>query len=171
MDVGIVAAAFVLTHILARRFGVPGPGTWAVLCALAVASWRLRCAGIRWDEVGFRIPENWGIAIAWVAALYAAAALAKILLIDPLAKTLGWPPINLSRFSDLPGNATFLAGGLFLVWVQAAFGEELLFRGFLFTRLELLLGGGLSATSATTIALLGQAFLFGVGHWYLGPRG
>jgi membrane protease YdiL (CAAX protease family) len=167
-QLGIVAAAFVLTHILARRFGVPGPGTWAVLCALAVATWRLRRAGMRWDELGMRAPENWWIALAWVAALYAAAALAKILVIDPLAKVLGWPPINLSRFSKLPGNAAFLAGGLFLVWVQAAFGEELVFRGFLLTRLELLLGGELSATA---MALVGQALLFGVGHWYLGPRG
>jgi hypothetical protein len=112
-QLGIVAAAFVLTHILARRFGVPGPGTWAVLCALAVATWRLRRAGMRWDELGMRAPENWWIALAWVAALYAAAALAKILVIDPLAKARRWPPINLSRFSKLPGNAAFLAGGLF----------------------------------------------------------
>jgi hypothetical protein len=61
-----------------------------------------------------------------------------------------------------------LAGGLFLVWVQAAFGEELVFRGFLLTRLELLFGGGLSAIAT---AVVGQALLFGVGHWYLGPRG
>jgi membrane protease YdiL (CAAX protease family) len=168
MDVGIVAASFVLTHFLARRFGVPGPGTWAVLCALAAASWRLRCAGMRWDELGLRTPANWGIALAWVAALYVAAALTKVLVIDPLAKAVGWPPLNLSRFSKLPGNAAFLAGGLFLVWVQAAFAEELVFRGFLLTRLELLLGGGLSATAT---ALVGQALLFGVGHWYLGPRG
>jgi hypothetical protein len=47
-----------------------------------------------------------------------------------------------------------LAGGLFLVWVQAAFGEELVFRGFLLTRLELLLGGGLSAAAT---AVVGQA--------------
>jgi len=55
----------------------------------------------------------------------------------------------------------------FLVWVQAAFGEELVFRGFLLTRLELVLAGGLSATA---MALVGQALLFGVPHWYLGPR-
>jgi len=168
MDAGVVAAAFAVTLVLARMFGVPGPGTWAVLCALAVATWRLHSAGMRWDELGMRRPESWAIALAWVAALYAAAALTKILIIDPLAKALAWPPINLSRFARLPGNAGFLAGGLFLVWVQAAFGEELVFRGFLLTRLELLLGGGLGATA---IALVGQALLFGAGHWYLGPRG
>jgi membrane protease YdiL (CAAX protease family) len=57
---------------------------------------------------------------------------------------------------------------LLLVCASAAFGEELVFRGFLLTRLEILLGGGLSAT-ATAVA--GQALLFGVAHWYLGLRG
>ena len=55
-----------------------------------------------------------------------------------------------------------------LVWVQAAFGEELVFRGFLLTRLELLLGGGVGAALT---AVVSQALLFGVGHWYLGARG
>ena len=54
------------------------------------------------------------------------------------------------------------------MWIQAGFGEELVFRGFLLTRLELLLGAGFTATM---IAVAGQAMLFGAGHWYLGPRG
>jgi membrane protease YdiL (CAAX protease family) len=168
MDVGIVAASFLFTYSLARRFSVPGPGTLAVLCALAVSTWRLHHAGIGWDELGLRMPENLWIAVAWVAALYMGAGLTKIFIIDPLGKALSWPPINFSRFSTLPGNAAFLAAGLLLVWVQAAFGEELVFRGFLLTRLELLLGGALSATAT---AVVGQALLFGVAHWYLGPRG
>ncbi|MGO9717436.1 MAG: CPBP family intramembrane glutamic endopeptidase [Steroidobacteraceae bacterium] len=115
-----------------------------------------------------RTPDSWGIALAWSAALYVAAALTKILVIDPLGKVLGWPPLDLSRFSKLPGNAVLLAGFLLLAWVQAAFGEELVFRGFLLTRLDLLLGGGISAAAT---AVVGQALLFGVGHWYLGLRG
>jgi hypothetical protein len=61
-----------------------------------------------------------------------------------------------------------LAGYLLLVWASAAFGEELVFRGFLLTRLEILLGSGLTATAT---AVTGQALLFGVAHWYLGLRG
>ena len=133
MDVGIVAAAFVLTHFIARRIGVPGPGTWAVLCSLAVASWRLHATGTRWDELGLRMPESGAVALAWMAMLFVAAPLMKVLVVDPLAKTASWPPLNLSRFANLPGNTAYLAGGLLLVWIQAAFGEEMLFRGFLLT--------------------------------------
>jgi uncharacterized protein len=168
VEVGIVAGSFVLTLVVARWLRVPGPGSWAVLCALAVASWRLHSSGTRWEELGLRMPENAAGALAWFVALIVAASLMKVLVVDPLAKVAGWPPMDLSRFANLPGNTAFLAGGLLLVWVQAAFGEELVFRGFLLTRLELLLGAGLSATA---IAIAGQALLFGVGHWYLGPRG
>jgi hypothetical protein len=54
MDVGIVAASFLPTYFAARRFGVPGPGSWAVLCTLAVASWRLYRVGARWHDLGLR---------------------------------------------------------------------------------------------------------------------
>ncbi len=168
MDLGIVAASFVLTYFAARGFGVPGPGSWAVMCALAVSTWRLNSAGMSWRDVGLRAPGSAWRVIAWVAALYVAAGLVKVLIIDPLAKVAGWPPLNLSRFAKLPGNFALLAGALLLVWIQAAFGEELVFRGFLLTRLELLFG---DASAATLLAVLGQALLFGGAHWYLGARG
>jgi uncharacterized protein len=168
MDVAIVAASFALTYFAARWFGVPGPGIWAVLCSLAVSSWRLSCSGLRWSDLGLRTPESAVRALAWVAALYVASVLVKVLVIDPLATAASWRSMNLSRFSQLPGNTTLLGGYLLLVWASAAFGEELVFRGFLLTRLELLLGGEFIATAT---AVTGQALLFGVAHWYLGLRG
>jgi membrane protease YdiL (CAAX protease family) len=168
MDVVIVAASFVLTYCVARWFGVPGPGPCAILCSLAVSSWRLSCSGLRWADIGLRMPDSRVRALLWVAVLYVASVLIKVLVIDPLATAAGWPSLNLSRFSQLPGNTTLLAGYLLLVWASAAFGEELVFRGFLLTRLEILLGSGLIATAT---AVTGQALLFGVAHWYLGLRG
>jgi membrane protease YdiL (CAAX protease family) len=168
MDVAIVVASLVLTFCVARRFGVPGPGFWAILCALALASWRLRCSDLSWGDLGLRMPDNLLRVLGWVAILYVGSILIKVLVCDPLAKAAGWPPLNLARFSKLPGNAALLAVGLVLVWTQAAFGEEMVFRGFLLTRLDILLGDG---WLATPFAVIGQALLFGVGHWYLGPRG
>ena len=45
--------------------------------------------------------------------------------------------------------------------------EEILFRGFLLNRVALLLGGGASATG---IAVIAQAMLFGSLHFYAGPQ-
>lgn len=168
MDVGLVAGAFVLAHVVADRLGLPGPGSWAVLCALAVASWRLSAAGLRWGDLGLRLPKSSAGALAWVAVLYVATALLVVLAVNPLAAAAGWPALTLSRFAELPGNAALLAGYLALAWVSAAIAEELVFRGFLLTRLEALAGTGLAAT---VLAVAGQALLFGAGHWYLGMRG
>lgn len=168
MDFGIVLASLALAPFVARRLSLPIPGFWAVACALAVANWRLTVAGLRWSDLGLRMPDGLLRTIGWVVLLYVSAGFAKVLLVDPLAAAAGWPRENLSRFSKLPGNAALLAGWLLVAWTQAAFGEEMVFRGFLLTRLEILLGHGVSATVS---AVTGQALLFGAGHWYLGPRG
>ena len=168
MDVGIVVGAFVLADVVAGRLGLPGPGSWAILCALVVASWRLSAAGSRWSDLGLRMPKSSVGALGWVVMLYVATGLMKVLAVDPLAAAAGWPAMNLSRFAELPGNAVVLAGYLALAWVSAAFAEELVLRGFLLTRLEALAGTGLAAT---VLAVVGQALLFGAGHWYLGMRG
>ena len=52
-------------------------------------------------------------------------------------------------------------------WGAAAFGEELIYRGFIFGRLTEALGG---SRLAQACALLLQASLFALGHSYLGPR-
>jgi membrane protease YdiL (CAAX protease family) len=167
MDAGIVIVSFVLSYFAARGFGLPGPGSWAMGCSFLVASWRLQRAGLGWRDVGLRRPGHVGIALAWVAGLYLASAVLKLLVVDPLATAAGWPAMNLSPFAHLPGNAAVLARSLLLAWVSAALGEELVFRGFLLTRLEKLFGGG---GIATAMAVMGQALLFGAAHWPLGLR-
>jgi len=57
------------------------------------------------------------------------------------------------------------AGWLAIAWSAAAFGEEIVFRGYLQTRVAGLLGGG-GAAWATAIVV--QAGLFGAGHAYQG---
>jgi membrane protease YdiL (CAAX protease family) len=55
-----------------------------------------------------------------------------------------------------------------LVWTTVAFGEEMQFRGFAFSRLERLFGGGRGGAAG---ALLGQALIFGLLHSYQGVGG
>lgn len=168
MDLGIVAGAFVLTYLVASWSGLPGPGSLSILCALATASWRLSTAGSRWGDLGLRMPKSVARALGWVVVLYVTTALLAALVVEPLAAAAGWPTMNLSRFAALPGNAVLLAGYLALAWASAALAEELVFRGFVLTRLEKLAGTGLTAT---VLAIAGQALLFGAAHWYLGLRG
>jgi membrane protease YdiL (CAAX protease family) len=56
-----------------------------------------------------------------------------------------------------------------IVWVSAAFGEEMFFRGYLVTRLKEALP---RSRLSTIIAVLIPALIFGYGHYhYQGIRG
>jgi len=86
-----------------------------------------------------------------------------------VANALHWAPQQLAVFSGLRGNlGRYLALLIPITRGTAAFGEELVCRGFIMQRLGDALGGGRAARSG---ALLGQAILFGLAHAYLGPRG
>ena len=64
---------------------------------------------------------------------------------------LVWPVINhltgttedLSEYANLQGNLGMLAGLLLITWTVAAFGEELVYRGFIQTRVTDVLGAKL----------------------------
>ena len=73
---------------------------------------------------------------------------------------------DLSEFADLEGNLPLLAGLLLLTWTIAAFGEEVAYRGFTFTRLHEAVG-----PHGVSIAVLGSSVLFGLAHTEQGPVG
>jgi membrane protease YdiL (CAAX protease family) len=73
-----------------------------------------------------------------------------------------------TAFGGLKGHPWTFAYWLLLAWASAALGEELQFRGFLFSRLERLFGG---VRGATALAVVAQAVLFGLGHFYQGWGG
>jgi membrane protease YdiL (CAAX protease family) len=74
---------------------------------------------------------------------------------------LGAPAIN-PAYHYLAGNWAALPGLVFTMIVGAGFGEETVFRGYLFERLSKLLGTG--AGAKVSIVLLTSA-LFALGHY------
>jgi hypothetical protein len=91
----------------------------------------------------------------------AAGALLKLALKIVVLPPLGVPPIN-AAYQYLTGNAAALPGMIFLVVVGAGFGEELIWRGFLFERLRALLGNG---TAARILIVAVTSLLFGLAHF------
>jgi membrane protease YdiL (CAAX protease family) len=73
----------------------------------------------------------------------------------------GAPPIN-PAYHHLAGNSAALPGMLFLVIGGAGFGEETVYRGYLFERLGKWFG---SRPAAKTAIVLLTAVLFGVAHY------
>jgi uncharacterized protein len=168
VDILLVTAAFVGSAVALEALGVPQAGAVAVLVALAIATWRLRAAGTRWSDLGLRSPKSWIRVALWVIAAYALVIAANVLIVIPLARHLSWPPTDVAKLGELAGNLPLLLGWLGVAWTTAAFGEELLFRGFLQTRLTAVFGG---RTPGIAAAIIVQAALFGLGHLGLGIRG
>jgi membrane protease YdiL (CAAX protease family) len=127
------------------------------LSALLVLLWAL-ASRTPWRELGFVRPRSW-VASVLVGLLSGAAF--KLLMKAVVMPLLGAPPLN-AAYQYLVGNRAALPGIVLAVTVGAGFGEETVFRGYLFERLGRLLGS--DALARTAIVVL-TAALFGLAHY------
>jgi hypothetical protein len=170
MDVLIVLAAMYAVRFLAAALGLTQyVGAVAVVVGVAFATWLLGRRGESWRSIGWRRPADLGHATLWMLGTFIVVIAVLPQFLVPIGDAFSLPPQHLDRLGDLRRDTTrFLILLLPLGWGTAAFGEELLHRGFLNTRLTRVFGGG---TAAITVAAILQAALFGLAHLYLGPRG
>jgi hypothetical protein len=179
-DVRSRSAAFVdVALIVGIGFGLRGVlrllgtgvigGSLSILVLWALATRLLARRGTSWRELGFRRPADAGAAAAWALGLLAVDVLVIPQLTAAAGSAFGWPSLQLAAFARLRGNLPlYLLLLIPISWGTAAFGEELIFRGFLARRLAEALGATRPAESLANVV---QALLFALGHAYLGPRG
>jgi uncharacterized protein len=128
---------------------------------LAWISLWLRKVG--WRGVGLVKPQNWTrtCLLGLVCGLFAQAF--TIYALEPfVARFTGHLP-DVSQFSNLQGNILLLLFWLALSWTLAAFGEEMVFRGYLLNRFGDMFG---NAKAAKIFGLIFSSALFGVVHLY-----
>ncbi len=111
-----------------------------------------------WREIGFVRPKSW-IGSITVGIVFGGAF--KLLMKAVAMPLLGAPPIN-QAYHYLAGNTAALPGILFAVIVGAGFGEETVFRGWMFERFGKLFGSG---TWAKTLIVLITSAWFGAIHY------
>lgn len=127
--------------------------------AILVLVWaRLSRTPLR--DLGLVRPDSWTRTIAIGALLGVTLKLVTKSLILPL---LGADPVNHS-FHYLAGNRAAIPVAVISFVVGAGFGEELLFRGYMFERLGKLFGSGNAAKFAIVII---TSSLFALGHYSL----
>jgi membrane protease YdiL (CAAX protease family) len=111
-----------------------------------------------WREIGYVRPRSWmasaAIGIAFGAAL-------KLLLKAVIMPLLGAPEIN-QAYHYLAGNRAAIPLTLWLLVARAGFGEETIFRGYMFERLGKLLGHGVIAKTAIVLI---TSTLFALAHY------
>ena len=123
--------------------------------ALLTLLW-VRLSRTPWREIGYVRPSSWtGAAVVGIAFGFSLKFLLKAIVL-PL---FGADPIN-HAYHYLAGNRAALPGAVWMMFA-AGFGEETIYRGFMFERLEKLLGTG--AIGKTAIVIL-TSLWFAVGH-------
>jgi membrane protease YdiL (CAAX protease family) len=165
----VSAAAYIARSVLHRWGAGFAAGVGSTILAVLLATLLLRWRGNSWSRLGFRRPARMGSALLWTVALFLASMLIVPPVVTVISDALNFPAQHLDVFARLRGNpALYLVLLIPVSWGSAAFGEELICRGFILRRLCDALGGGRGAQLG---AVLGQAALFGCAHAYLGPRG
>lgn len=102
-------------------------------------------------------------------AVFVAATAAFVVGAIVMGAILGAPePADMSRLNPLRGNLPLLLVALPAVWFASSFGEELVYRGFLISRLERMVA---SPAVARRLAVVGSAVVFGLVHYAWGPAG
>lgn len=159
----LLGAAVVVGHNVYRVV----PNEVIVLLVLGILSFRLR--DHEWLPAGLRRPKSWLRVAGLVLGALVLRNLLGELVIIPLGERL-WP-----AQSQLPAEAAGIAGNvgaalvaLLIVWTFAAFGEEIVYRGYLLGRAAEAANDG---AAAQWLGVLLSAVLFGLGHYYKGATG
>lgn len=132
---------------------------FAPLSAILVLVW-VRWSRTPWREIGYARPKSWIGTLAVGIALGIAFKFLMKVIVMPL---LSADPIN-HAFHYLAGNRAALPAALYAMIVGAGFGEETVFRGYLFERFGKLFGPSVWARALTVLL---TSVGFGLGHYSL----
>ncbi len=171
-------AALFITSALIGSFITPHLPQALKTPILALALWGGVLAGAvmlavsktSYGAIGFAPPKSVVRCVLWAVAAIVISELGAILIGEAIRRTTGWAPLDIAYIRDsIRGNLTayFVWVGL-VVWGSAAFGEELLSRGFILDRLQVVFGRG---PVGIVVAVIGQAAAFGALHAIQGPTG
>ncbi len=123
---------------------------------------------LKWRDVGLRRPRSWVKTIGLAVLIGVGYQFLDTIIISPLLVDLTGQAIDLSQFSFLQGSLPALIFFLALTWTEAAFIEEMFFRGYFFNRLTDLFG---KKQIGIVAALLASSLAFGAAHIYQGVTG
>jgi membrane protease YdiL (CAAX protease family) len=157
----LVVLAFQALHVV----GALPTGTIPILLAGWLSLW-LRRSG--WRSIGMRRPANWGRTLLLGIGFGLACNALDWAVITPLMERAAGLALDMSQFDSLRGNLVVLLIWLALAWTLGAFGEEMVWRGYVLNRVADLFG---RRRAGWVVGLLGMGVLFGLGHAYQGLPG
>jgi membrane protease YdiL (CAAX protease family) len=167
--VDIVILALVFWSIWSLRFAeVQNVGLWSILAAVGAGAVIMAMRKEAWRDIGLCAGGNARFVLSR-AGEFSILTLVTGFTVIGIATALGHPPSQSAVLAQQPETLPgFLLDIVFGVWVGAAIGEELFFRGMLLSKFTTLFGDG---RSALVLAVLAQAIWFGAGHASQGVSG
>jgi membrane protease YdiL (CAAX protease family) len=159
---------------------------FALIAAVYVADWKhhiflnkvpylflvgwlsLRLRGTRWRDVRFGVYGSWGKTLLVGLLAGTGIEMLELFCTQPLLVRLTGQMPDLSAFDRVAGNVKWLGVSLAFTWTFFAFGEELIFRGYLMNRIAGLIG---RTRTGWGVALVLASVMFGLSHFGQGITG
>jgi membrane protease YdiL (CAAX protease family) len=128
----------------------------------------LRVRKIRWSDIGLSRYRSWPATLGAGVGVGLLLEAFQLFISQPvLVKVLGKQP-DLELFRALHGSLKWTLLALLGTWTLAAFGEEMVYRGYLMNRVADLLN---RTRSAWVVSLIVVHVGFGMAHAYQGITG
>lgn len=159
-----ISAFEIIIAVLAIVFDLLIP----TLVVLAVIVLSLLFRKEKLSSLGFKKPNKLLKMVFIVLLLAIVWTIIQFSITLPLLNHLTGTTQNLSSFENLKGNVGTLLYLLFLTWTLAAFGEEIIYRGFLQKRIRDIFG---DFKIGIILAVGVSSFLFGLAHLEQGVIG
>lgn len=135
---------------------------------LLLGSTSLWLRGRGWRAIGLERRTSWVKTLAWSIGLGIASQALDIQIATPLLTRITGHAPDLSNFRSMIGNVPQLFFWLAITWSIAAFGEEMVYRGYILNRAADVLGRN---WLAWVFAAILSSALFGLTHNYQGIAG
>jgi uncharacterized protein len=128
----------------------------------------LRLRKLGWRGIGFNLYRSWTVTLLLGIAGGLAIEGFELFVSHPLLVWLTGKPPDLDDFRILTGNLKITLLAIALAWTLAAFGEELVYRGYLMNRVADI---GRHTKPAWICSLIVVSLVFAFAHTYQGVTG
>ena len=180
LEIVIVFLPVVLVIVMFRLSGTNNPmlfigAIWITNIVMLSLIWLgIKLRGDSLDSIGLSFKKASISNIVWTflksIPIFVFAAIAFIFVPIVMASIVGVQSgADMTKYNYMQGNLPMLLFSLSGVYIVSSMGEEVVYRGFLITRLQTLFGG--EGKIAVFSALILSSMIFGLAHFEWGLTG
>ncbi len=158
--------AIVIVTLLPHSGFIPGPFVYSIPILLFIWLY-LKYFGESFSDLGFRLKScSLKSFLVGSAVAILTVAFMQLIFFPALENLVEFEEVQVELYDKLRGNTGFYIFILVMSWIIGGLYEEIVFHGFIFTRLEKMIGG----KYATLLGFLITAIIFGAYHIQLGSE-